>query len=48
MEVEISNNPKVAGSNPAEDNQGNELFGEIALKNQRFVVIVVALPFSIY
>ena len=29
-------NSKVAGSNPAEDDQGYELFGEIALKNRRF------------
>ena len=27
------------GSNPAEDNQGYEPFGEIALKNQRFFYI---------
>ena len=27
----------LAGSNPVEDGQGNELFGEIALKNQRLL-----------
>ena len=35
------------GSNPAEDNQGYELFGEIAHKNQRFffyVVFIAELP----
>ena len=28
--------PKVAGSTPAEDGQGYDLFGEITLENQRF------------
>ena len=30
-------NPWVADSNPAEDGQGYELFGEIALRNQRYL-----------
>ena len=33
-------NPQEAGSNPAEDNQGYELFGEMALKSQGFFLII--------
>ena len=35
----------LAGSTSAEDNQGYELFGEIALINQRFVVVVISSKF---
>ena len=36
-------NPYVAGSNPAEDGQGYELFGEIALKNRGFFLFITIL-----
>ena len=31
----------VAGSNPAEDDEGYDLFGEIALKHRRFFIVCI-------
>ena len=38
--------PKVASSNPAEDDQGYELFGEIALRNHLFLFVCLHNAFS--